>query len=140
MNWESVLPALDAALIATSGVCLLVGFGFIKGGRVSWHKRFMLTAALLAVGFLIVYVIRWALYGSALFTGEGWIEAVYYVVLITHIIMAIAIIPMAIVTVRRAFRGDYARHKRIARWTFPSWLYVAITGWLVYWMLYHLPT
>lgn len=140
MDLQTLLPTLDAALIATSGVCLLVGFGFIKRGSVAWHQRSMLTAALLAIGFLVVYVIRWALFGSAPFTGEGLIRIVYYVILFTHIVMAIAIVPMAIVTVRRAFRGDYAKHKRIARWTFPSWLYVAITGWLVYWMLYHLPT
>jgi len=140
MDLQTLLPAIDAALIAASGVCLLAGFGFIKGGNVRWHKRLMLTAGLLAIGFLVVYVIRWAMFGSAPFTDEGWIEVVYYIVLITHIVMAIAIVPMAIVTVRRAFRGDYARHKRIARWTFPSWLYVAVTGWLVYWMLHHLPT
>lgn len=140
MDLQTLLPALDAALIATSGVCLLVGVGFIKGGNVRWHKRLMLAAGLLAIGFLVVYVTRWALFGSAPFTGEGGIRIVYYIVLFTHIVMAIAIVPMAIVTVRRAFRGDYARHKRIARWTFPSWLYVAVTGWLVYWMLYHLPT
>lgn len=140
MDLRSLLPALDAALIASSGVCLLIGFGFIKRGNVAWHKRTMLTAGVLAIGFLIVYALRWALFGSAQFTGEGFLKIVYYVVLITHVIMAIAIVPMAIVTVRRAFRGDYARHKRLARWTFPSWLYVAITGWLVYWMLHHLPT
>lgn len=140
MDFQTLLPAIDAVLIATSGVCLLVGFGFIKVGRALWHKRLMLTAGLLAIGFLVVYVVRWAMFGSAPFTGEGAIRIVYYVVLFTHIVMAIAIVPMAIVTVRRAFRGDFAKHKRIARWTFPSWLYVAITGWLVYWMLYHLPT
>lgn len=140
MNAQSLLPALDAALIAASGICLLIGFGFIKRRNVAWHKRLMLTAGLLAIGFLIVYVIRWALFGSTPFTGGGVIRIAYYVILITHVVMAIAIIPMAIVTVRRAFRGAYAEHKRIARWTFPSWLYVAITGWLVYWMLHHLPT
>lgn len=138
MMLKEILPALDAGLILTSGVCLIVGFIFIKQKRISWHKRSMITAAVFAALFLIVYVLRWALFGMKLFEGEGAIRLVYFGVLGSHLLLAIAIVPLVILTLRRALRSDFINHKRIARITLPIWLYVAITGWLIYWMLYHL--
>lgn len=138
MSLQEILPALDAGFILTSGICLILGFTFIKLKRISWHKRSMLTAAVFAALFLIVYAIRWALFGSKPFEGQGTIRLIYFGVLTSHMVLAIAIVPLVIVTLRRAFRSDFSNHKRIARITLPIWLYVAITGWLVYWMLYHM--
>lgn len=138
MSLETILPALDAGLIAASGLSLLVGFAFIRREIVTWHKRFMLAAAGFAALFLIVYLIRWALLGSQPFTGEGALRTAYLAVLISHMALAIAIVPLVIITLRRALRGDFRKHKRMARVTFPIWLYVAASGWAVYWMLYHL--
>jgi len=137
MALETFLPALDASLILTSGLLLLVGFGFIKRKKVLWHKRSMLGASVLATLFLIVYVIRWGLLGSRPFEGRGGLRAFYFTVLISHMVLAGAIIPLVGLTLRRALRGDFPRHKRIARITLPLWLYVALTGWVVYWLLYH---
>jgi putative membrane protein len=138
MTLQEILPVLDAGLILASGVCLLVGYTFIKRKKIQWHKRSMITAAVFAALFLIVYVIRWALFGSKPFEGQGTVRLVYFGVLLSHMVLAIAIVPLVAVTLRRAFRSDFSNHKRIARITFPIWLYVAITGWLVYWMLYQL--
>lgn len=138
MDLETLLPALDAGFIAASGLSLLAGFAFIKRGIVAWHKRCMLTATGFAALFLIVYLIRWALLGSQPFAGQGAIRAAYFAVLIPHMVLAIAIVPLVLITLRRAFRGDFQSHKRIARVTLPIWLYVAASGWAVYWMLYHL--
>jgi putative membrane protein len=137
-DFASLLPLLDAAFILASGVCIVVGRTFIACGNVTYHKRSMLTATVLAALFLIVYVTRWALFGTKLFAGEGALRAIYLTILSSHILLAIAIVPLVIITLRRALTGNFAKHKRIARWTFPLWLYVAISGWLVYWMLYHL--
>jgi len=134
----TILPALDAGLILTSGMLLLAGFASIKLKRVLWHRRFMLAATAFAALFLILYLIRWALLGSQTFEGEGAIRAAYLVVLLSHIVLAIAIIPLVLITLRRAFGGDFQRHKSLARVTLPLWLYVALSGWLVYWLLYHL--
>ena len=138
MSLQEILPALDAGLILTSGVCLVLGFIFIKQKRITWHKRSMLTAAGFAALFLMVYVIRWALFGSKPVEGQGFVRQVYFGLLGSHVVLAIAIVPLVIVTLRRALRSDFSNHKRIARITLPIWLYVAITGWLVYWMLYHM--
>jgi len=138
MTLREILPAVDATLILTSGICLLLGFFFIKQRRITWHKRSMLTAAIFAALFLIVYVLRWVLFGAKPFEGEGLLRTIYFLVLISHLILAIAIVPLVLITLRRAFRSDFLRHKQIARITLPLWLYVAITGWIVYWMLYRL--
>lgn len=138
MSLQQILPALDAAFILTSGVCLILGFIFIKQRKISWHKRSMITATIFAALFLIFYVLRWALLGSKPFEGQGTIRSVYFVVLFSHMLLAIAIVPLVIITLRRAWRSDFSNHKKIARITLPLWLYVAITGWVVYWMLYHM--
>jgi putative membrane protein len=133
---ESWLPSLNAALIVISGVFLLAGYTFIRTGRIVWHRRSMLTASVFAALFLVVYVTRWALYGSKAFEGDGISRVIYLVILGSHIIIAIAVAPMAFVTLRRALGGRFAKHRQIARITLPLWVYAAITGWVVYAMLY----
>jgi len=103
--------------------------------KIELHKRSMLTATVFAALFLVVYVTRALLFETRLFAGEGLIRAIYLFILVTHTILAILVGPFVLVTLRRALRGEYAKHRRIARWTFPMWLYVVVTGWLVYWML-----
>ena len=138
IDLASLLPLLDAAFILTSGFCIVIGRYFIARGKVTYHKRSMLTATVFAALFLILYVTRWVLLGTKPFAGQGLVKAIYLTNLSSHIALAIAIVPLVIITLNRALRGNFAKHKRIARWTFPLWLYVAISGWLVYWMLYHL--
>jgi putative membrane protein len=137
---ESWLPALNAALIVVSGVCLVLGYGFVRAKRITWHKRSMLAAAVFAALFLVVYVTRAVLLPTKFFPGEGLIRTVYFVVLISHTIVAILVGPFALVTLRRAFSGHFAKHREIARVTLPMWVYTAVTGWLVYVMLHHLPS
>ncbi len=132
------LPALNTAVIGISGVALLTGFAFIKRRRVEAHKRAMLTATVFAALFLVVYVIRWALLGSKPFEGQGILRLVYFAVLISHIALAIGIVPLVLLTLRRALRQEFDAHRRLARLTLPLWLYVVITGWIVYALLYGL--
>jgi len=138
MGYETWLPILNTSLIVISGLALLTGFFFIKRQNIPAHKASMLTATAFAGLFLIVYVIRWAMLGSKEFTGEGAIRTAYYFILITHIILAIGIVPLVVITLRRALKGNYQAHKQIARITFPIWLYVALSGWAVYYLLYNL--
>ncbi len=135
---DSVLPHVNAALNFLSFLLLVVAFYKIRRGDVQAHRRLMLSALAVSVLFLVCYVTYHAQYGSVRFTGQGAVRAVYFFILITHIILAAAIVPLVIVTVVRALRGDFARHRRIARWTYPLWLYVSVTGVVVYLMLYHL--
>ena len=137
MSYEIWLPPLNTALIVISGLALLMGFIFIKRKNIPAHKKSMLTATAFAGLFLVVYVIRWTLLGSKSFNGEGAIQTFYYVLLASHIILAIAIVPMVLITLRRALKENFDKHKAIARFTFPVWLYVALSGWAVYWLLYH---
>ena len=133
---EEWLPAANAALIVISGVFLIVGYICIRTRRIVWHRRSMLTAAGFAAGFLVVYVTRYIVFGSKLFPGDGVSRVIYFAILIPHIIIAIAVAPLAFVTIRRALRGRYAKHRQIARITVPLWIYVALSGWVVYLMLY----
>lgn len=138
MITTEMLPTINAILNGLCAVLLSLGYGFIRRGNMRVHKRFMITAFGVSVLFLISYLIYHAQAGSTAFTGRGWIRPVYFFILITHIILAAAIVPLAIITLIRALRERFARHKRIARWTLPIWLYVSVTGVLVYVMLYHL--
>jgi putative membrane protein len=131
------LPALNASLIVLSGVSLLVGFVAIRHGRVTWHRRCMLTASVFAALFLIVYVTRAVLLPTRFFPGEGAIRAIYFGVLVSHTVVAVLVGPLAFVTLRRALAGRFAQHRQIARVTLPMWVYTAATGWAVYWLLYH---
>jgi uncharacterized membrane protein YozB (DUF420 family) len=135
---DSVLPHLNAALNATSTVLLLAGLYQILRGRVAAHRACMLSALAVSGLFLVSYVVYHARYGSVRFAGQGAARTVYFVILVTHVLLAAAIVPLVFVTARRALRGDFARHRRIARWTYPLWLYVSVTGVVVYLMLYHL--
>lgn len=132
------LPTLNASLNALASVFLVAGYVMIRTRRIHAHRRCMLSALGTSALFLISYVIYHANAGSVPFRGTGAIRAVYFAVLIPHIILAAAILPLALVTTARGLRGDYTRHVRIARWTLPVWLYVSVTGVIVYLMLYHL--
>lgn len=132
----SSLPALNASLNATSALLLLAGYYFIRNRRITAHKTCMVSAFVVSALFLISYLYYHAHHGSTPFPGQGWVRPVYFVILITHIILAAAILPLALVTLYRAWQEQFDRHRRIARWTLPLWLYVSVTGVVIYWMLY----
>lgn len=131
---------LNTSLIVISGVFLLLGYYFIRTKRIELHKKSMLTATAFAALFLVVYVSRALLFETKLFAGEGIVRAIYLFILISHTILAILVGPFALVTLRRAFRGEFPKHRQIARITFPMWLYVVVTGWIIYWMLHNQPS
>jgi uncharacterized membrane protein YozB (DUF420 family) len=130
------LPAVNATLNATSAVLLTIGYLLIRRGRWRQHRAVMLSAFGVSVLFLISYVIYHANVGSRPFPGTGAVRTVYFVILVTHVILAAAIVPLALVTLSRALRERFDRHMAIARWTLPIWLYVSVTGVIVYLMLY----
>ena len=134
---DSVLPHINAALNATSFLLLVAALYQIRRGNVQAHRRLMLSALAVSGLFLVSYVTYHAQYGSVKFTGQGLVRPVYFVILVTHVILAAAIVPLVAVTLCRALRGDFPLHRRIARWTYPVWLYVSVTGVIVYYMLYH---
>jgi len=130
------LPALNAALIVISGICLVIGYACIRARRIVWHRRSMLTASVFAALFLLVYVTRYLWLGSKIYPGDGVSRAVYLVILVSHITIAIAVAPLAFVTLRRALGGRFKLHRQIARITLPLWIYTALSGWVVYMLLY----
>ena len=132
------LPALNATLNAISGVLLTIGYVFIRQKNWKAHRFCMLSAVVMSALFLTSYLIYHAQVGSVPFKGTGWIRTVYFAVLIPHIILAAGMVPPVLITVSRGLSGRYDKHKRIARWTLPVWLYVSITGVIVYLMLYQL--
>jgi uncharacterized membrane protein YozB (DUF420 family) len=134
----SLLPAVNATLNATSGILLAIGYVLIKQRKINAHRNCMLMAFGSSTLFLISYVVYHLHIGSKPFPGTGPIRLIYFAILISHILLAIVILPLAIVTLTRGLRGDYARHRKIARRTFPMWMYVSITGVIVYVMLYQL--
>ena len=133
-----MLPTVNATLNGTSGVFLLVGYVLIRRRQIEAHRNAMLGAFASSTLFLISYLVYHAQVGSRPFTGQGTIRYVYFAVLISHVLLAIAILPMAISTLSRGLRGRYADHKRIAKLTFPVWMYVSVTGVIVYVMLYRM--
>lgn len=132
------LPALNAALNATSATLLIIGYLFIRRRKVTEHQTCMLSAFVTSSLFLVSYLTLRYYAGMTRFTGQGWIRPVYFTILTSHTILAAVILPLALVTLFRGLRGRFDRHVRIARWTLPLWLYVSVTGVLVYWMLYQL--
>jgi uncharacterized membrane protein YozB (DUF420 family) len=138
VEYIAYLPHLNACLNATSGLLLIAGYTFIRQGRVTSHKRCQLAALTTSVLFLASYLTYHYFHGATRFAGQGIARPIYFTILTTHTILAVVIVPLIIITFRRAFRSDFARHRRIARITLPLWLYVSITGVLVYLMLYHL--
>lgn len=136
----SDLPAVNATLNGLSALLLVAGFVTVRRHRIRRHRALMLSALGMSALFLISYVVYHYFAGTTRFTGQGWVRAVYFVVLTSHTVLAAAIVPLVLVTVYRALREDFHRHRRIARWTFPFWIYVSVTGILVYLMLYQLPS
>ena len=131
------LPSVNAALNGVATALLLTGFGFIRARRIEAHRRCMWSALVTSALFLVSYVTYHAQAGSTPFQGQGWIRPVYFAILVTHIILAAAIVPLALLTLRRAVKEDFVRHRRLARWTLPIWLYVSVTGVVIYVLLYH---
>ena len=130
--------ALNATLNASSAVLLTTGYWMIRRGRVLAHKSCMGLAFLSSTAFLVSYLLYRARVGSVAFRGQGWIRPVYFTLLASHTILAAAIVPLAVITLSRALREQFGRHKQIARWTLPLWLYVSVTGVVIYFLLYHL--
>ena len=130
------LPALNATLNGLSAIFILTGYVLIRRGHRELHKRCMLTALVTSSLFLVSYVVYHANAGSRPFPGTGVARAIYFAILITHVILAAAILPLALTTTARGLRAQYTRHVAIARWTLPIWLYVSVTGVVVYLMLY----
>jgi len=133
----AVYPVIDASLNGASAVLLFVGHGFIKRGRMAAHRAFMIAALVCSTLFLTSYLYYHAHVGSIRFQGQGWSRPIYFSILISHTILAAAIVPLVIITLARALRERFDRHRAIARWTYPLWMYVSITGVIVYFMLYH---
>jgi putative membrane protein len=131
-----VWPSVNAALNAASALLLSAGYVFIRRRRVAAHRACMLGAFVVSAAFLLSYLAYHAQVGATRFRGEGVFRAVYFAVLGSHTVLAVAVVPLAVVTLARALRGRFDRHRRIARWTLPVWWYVSVTGVLVYLMLY----
>lgn len=135
MNIET-LPAINAGLNGLSALLLLTGYTFIRNGNRQAHRLCMLTAFGVSVVFLISYLVHHALAGIIYYQGQGWIRSLYFFILTTHTILAVAVPVLAVITLARALKGNFEKHRKIARVTFPIWLYVSVTGVIVYFMLY----
>jgi putative membrane protein len=129
------LPALDALLNALAAVALVFGFAFIRAQRIAAHRAAMFTAFIFSSAFLAAYITNYALHGEMHFQGHGTVRAIYFPLLISHIILAVLCLPMILITFFLSLTGRFPTHKKIARWTFPIWLYVSVTGVIVYLML-----
>jgi putative membrane protein len=134
------LPAVNAALNGITATLLIVGYACIRSGRQRLHKSFMIAAFSVSVLFLASYLWYHAHAGVTRFAGRGWLRTVYFAILSSHTVLAAAIVPLALVTLYRGLNSQHPRHERIARWTLPIWLYVSVTGVIVYVLLYRLPS
>lgn len=132
----TLLPALNALLNATAAVLLGIGWILIRRKRIRQHRRVMIAAFSVSVLFLISYLTYHAKFGAKHYTGQGPVRALYFAILLTHTVLAAAIVPLALVTLNRALSARYDKHRAIARWTLPIWMYVSVTGVVVYLMLY----
>lgn len=132
------LPTVNAVLNSICTVLLVIGWILIRQGRIAQHRAVMIAAFSTSCLFLISYLVYHAQVGSVKFTGQGAIRIVYFTILLTHIVLAAAIVPLVLVTLTRGLKRQDARHRAIARWTMPIWLYVSVTGVLVYLMLYRM--
>ena len=135
-EWIRFLPALNAMLNATSGILLVIGYVFIRRRKIRAHRACMISALVSSSLFLISYLTYHYHAGTTRFAGTGAARTIYFIILTTHTILAALIVPFVLVTVTRALRGHFERHRRVARWTLPMWLYVSVTGVIVYLMLY----
>jgi uncharacterized membrane protein YozB (DUF420 family) len=138
VNNFSIFPTINATLNGTSAVLLVTAHSMIKRGRIATHRGLMLAAITTSSLFLVSYLYYHAHVGSVPFQGRGWSRPLYFSILISHTILAAAIVPLVIITLSRALRERFDRHRAIARWTYPLWLYVSVTGVVIYFMLYHL--
>jgi putative membrane protein len=136
MNWLHSMPAINATLNGLSGVFLLIGYALIRRKRIAAHKRFMLSACGTSLLFLACYLTYHYFAGTTRFAGQGWSRPVYFTILISHTVLAVTIVPLAIISVINGLKMRVEKHRRIARWTFPLWMYVSVTGVLVYFFLY----
>ena len=134
----SFLPHLNALLNATSAVLLVCGYFFIRRGRIQTHRKCQISAVVSSSLFLGSYLLYHSYHGTTRFTGQGLARPFYFSILISHTILAVAIVPLIFITLLRAARRDFVRHRKIARWTLPLWLYVSVTGVIVYLMLYQI--
>lgn len=132
------LPTLNAVLNSFSAIFLMTGYVYIKRQKREAHKKAMLTAFTISALFLVSYVIYHYTAGATTFTAEGWIRPVYFTILITHTVLATVILPPILILLYRAWNKQYTKHAKLARWTFPAWLYVSVTGVIIYLILYHL--
>ncbi len=132
------VPALNAVLNAASALFLLLGYVAVRRGRIETHRGWMLTAAVTSSVFLASYVSYHLRVGSVRFTGQGAVRTLYFAILLSHTVLAVLIVPLVLRTLYLGLKRRDDRHRRIARWTFPLWLYVSVTGVVVYWMLYRL--
>ena len=130
------LPAVNATLNGVAGVLLLIGFLLIRSRRIDLHRRFMIAAFIASALFLVSYIVYHAQVGSVRFTRQGLVRPLYFTILVTHVALAATVLPLAIVTLTRGLKGRFPAHRAIARWTLPIWLYVSVTGVLVYVLLY----
>jgi uncharacterized membrane protein YozB (DUF420 family) len=130
--------ALNASLNGVSAVLLAGGYAAIRSGKIAVHKAFMISAFVVSSVFLASYLVYHYRVGHVVFHGQGWIRPVYFVLLTTHTILAVVIVPMILVTLRRAWVKQFDRHRIIARWTLPLWFYVSVTGVIVYLMVYQI--
>jgi uncharacterized membrane protein YozB (DUF420 family) len=138
MTWTQLHPAINAALNLTCFVYLVLGRIAIAHGDRALHRQRMLRAFTASAVFLASYLVRFATTGAHKYPGEGWDRIVYFVMLFSHMALAVVLVPLVITALRRALRGDYVAHLRVVRFTWPIWVYVSVTGVLVYLMLYHL--
>ena len=130
------LPAVNATLNAISGILLLIGYSHIRAGRRDQHKKWMIAAFVSSALFLVCYLVYHAQVGSVPFTRQGFVRPLYFTILITHVVLAAAVVPLILMTLSRGLKGRFLQHRRITRWTFPIWMYVSVTGVLVYVLLY----
>jgi putative membrane protein len=132
----AIFPVINAVLNGTSAVLLYAGREFIKRGRMAVHRAMMIAAVSTSTLFLASYLYYHAHVGSIRFQGQGWIRPVYFTILTSHTLLAIAVVPLVIITLTRGLRERFDQHRAIARWTYPLWMYVSVTGVVVYLMLY----
>jgi putative membrane protein len=138
-SYHSLAP-LNAILNGCATVLLLAGFVFIKFRRVRAHRACMISTFVVSTIFLASYLLYHYEVGNVRFSGQGWVRILYFAILIPHVILAGVIVPLAIVTISFALRGNFHRHRRVARWTWPLWMYVSVTGVVIYFMLYRIYT
>ena len=137
MTWEQLHPAINAALNGTCAVLLIAGRIAIARRDAEAHRRWMLGAFAASTVFLVSYLIRFATTGAHKYPGDGWDKIAYLLILFSHMVLAVVLVPLVLRALQLALRGDFARHLRIVKWGWPIWMYVSVTGVIVYFMLYH---